>query len=535
MYAVKKAVTSTILFLLVVLMALSGAAYASEKKQYVIGSVETNQGTQEIYLVYTESDAGIVITSISHAAYGAAKFGITAGALELTIPESIDGKPVVEIGSYAFRDCYWATNTVTIPSSVTTIGEEAFYNTAISGVILQEGLKSIGFAAFGGSTNISTISIPASVTTIESAALQSPSLTSISVAAGNTSFTAIDGVLFDASGTTLLCYPPSKCGDTYTIPADVTISSNAFYGCNYLQHITFAEGTTVIGGLWGCSSLTAVTIPSSAKTIDKNAFYNTGLTSIEIPEGVEVILDGAFSYCTSLKEITFPSTLTQLGCTNGGYGVLESCTRLTTVSIPGSVQSIGDKAFSWCTSLTDVVIQEGVVTLGSGIFDGCSALERISLPASITRNHYSISSSNCPKVTTIYYGGSEEQWDTLRFYLHSDMGMTEASPTIRYNTGPAVISSVVCTGKYASTTAVIEETDSEVFVTLDTTTNDTPQGYLVEYSDAGQMTGIKILSGTRSGDTICFSGTIGSDLFKMFILDSDCEPITQAYETMKQN
>lgn len=530
---------SVLMFLCIALLILSGAVYASDAKQYSLGSVETNNGTFEAHLRYTEEDSGIKITSLSYTWNGTSDWEFPVGEIDLIIPAEIDGKPVVEISSYAFKDCYWVTNTVTIPSSVTTIGDDAFNNTGISGVVLQEGLESIGYGAFGGSTNISTISIPASVTTIESGALQSPALTSISVAAGNTSFTAIDGVLFDASGTTLLCYPPSKRDATYTIPADVTISSSAFSGCNYLQHITFAEGTTVIGGLWECTSLMTVTIPSTAKIIDAEAFYNTGLTSITIPEGVEIIRGGAFYDCTSLEEITFPSTLKQFGSifpeSGYDYGVLEGCSGLTVVSVPGTVQSIGNNAFARCTSLTDVVIQEGVVTLGSGIFDGCSALERISLPASITRsrNQYYINSSNCPKVTTIYYGGSEAQWDTLCFNLYSDMGITKASPTIRYNTGPGVISTVVGTGHYADTTAVIEETDAEVFVTVTTSSNAVPQGYLVTYSDAGKMINVSMLSGTRSDTGYSFSGTISDDTFKMFILDAACEPITQAYTKNK--
>jgi len=84
-------------------------------------------------------------------------------------------------------------------------------------------------------------------------------------------------------------------------------------------------------------------------TIGRFAFWATNLTSITIPNSVTSIEQAAFSYCTSLTSITIPNSVTTIG--NGAFGI---CTSLTSITIPNSVTTIEGVAFSGCTSLTEI-------------------------------------------------------------------------------------------------------------------------------------------------------------------------------------
>src|SRR5262249_1321493 len=101
----------------------------------------------------------------------------------------------------------------------------------------------------------------------------------------NSSYSSVDGVLFDKSQTTLIQYPEGKTG-RYAVPNSVTSIWSAAFS--------------------GCSSLTSVTIPNSVTSIGLQAFSGcSSLTSVTIPNSVTRIWDGAFSGCTSLKGVYF--------------------------------------------------------------------------------------------------------------------------------------------------------------------------------------------------------------------------------------
>ena len=187
-----------------------------------------------------------------------------------------------------------------------------------------------------------------------------------------------------------------------TFDGDVTIiGDRAFQGCSSLTSITIPDSVTTIGdnAFWGCSSLTSITIPDSVITICASAFSNCySLTSITIPNSVTTIGDSAFLWCEGLTSVTIGDSVTTIE-----YGAFAACCSLTEFkgkfasedekcliidgtlisfapagfteyTIPDSVTTIGDFAFSWCGGLTSVTIGDSVTAIGCYAFAYCSSL-----------------------------------------------------------------------------------------------------------------------------------------------------------------
>lgn len=235
-----------------------------------------------------------------------------------------------------------------------------------------------------------------------------------------------------------------------TIPDSVTlIGQYAFFSCSSLTSITIPDGVTSIGYYTFrlCSSLTSITIPDGITYIGNEAFSDcSSLASITVPNGVTYIGSGAFSGCSSLTSITIPDSVTYLGSAFSG------CTSLIDITLPDSVTSIGRRAFSGCSSLTSITIPSGVTSIEGWTFEGCSSLTSvtilgkitnirlytfsecsnlisITIPGSVT-NIESNAFNGCSNLTDVYYGGSEEDWDSIPIYSGNSV-LTKA--TIHYN------------------------------------------------------------------------------------------------------
>ncbi len=312
-------------------------------------------------VIYNE---GVNVTSV-----GAGAFANCTSLKSLTIPETITSIPdrlcygakaltsitmsdnVTSIGATAFYNS--GLTSFNFPSALQYIYSNAFQNSAIEGTIsLPAGVQSIGTQAFAG-TKVTKVEIPAAVASIGSAAFAPiTTLAEIVVDEANTAFKVVNGVLVSANGARLLvsahqgtvgtdafaavtnidnyglAYAPCEVMElpaleavgnyafansalkAFTIKANVTLGSNIFNN-SALESIVFEDGRNEIpqGICAGCSKLNAVTLPSTATNIMKDAFANCpSLKHMEIPANVNYMEPGAVPTSIESLRVLNPNT-----------------------------------------------------------------------------------------------------------------------------------------------------------------------------------------------------------------------------------
>ena len=172
--------------------------------------------------------------------------------------------------------------------------------------------------------------------------------------------------------------------------------------------------------------------------------YN--VLEIIIEDGITAIGNHAFDGCGCLERIDIPDSVTRIG--NSAFC---SCHEIRSFSIPYSVTEIGDEAFFYCRGLTSVTIPKTVKKLGKDVFSSCEALETIRIEADIDRIPEGIAwgceklkemwipavseidelaIGECPELKDIYYAGTKEQWESIKFDEDND---TFEGITIHFN------------------------------------------------------------------------------------------------------
>ncbi|MBO4636081.1 MAG: leucine-rich repeat protein [Clostridiales bacterium] len=302
----------------------------------------------------------------------------------LVIPDTITHSGVTYKVTQIYREAFKNVDTissVTIGKYVTSIGNSAFYDcdgittvTHNSNIALTE----LSDECFRNCDALTTVTLPTSLRTING---------------------GYGGGCFEG------------CARLQTINLSAltnlqTIERSAFYNCRALTGITLPDSLQSIGDVafYDCDSLTSVNIPNSLTSLGNSAFYDCdGLTTIT--SGPSCVLtelgNEAFRGCDALTTATLPTSLLKI---NGGFGggCFENCPRLRTVNLselthllnieraafyncpaltgitlPDSLQSIGDVAFRDCDSITSVNIPNSLTSLGNSAFYDCDGLTTI--------------------------------------------------------------------------------------------------------------------------------------------------------------
>ncbi len=351
-----------------------------------------------------------------------------------------DGLVIANNYVYGYKGTMPFNYSLTLPNGTLGIMDKAFMDSgsAITSVTIPDSVTYIGENAFSGCTGIETIS--ASATNASKVVKQSG----------------------------------SQYLKTIIITSGSTIEPYAFSGCRYITQVSISNSVTSIGdsAFYECYGLTSVTIPNSVTSIGDSAFDScTGLTSITIPDNVTSIGEKAFYYCTGLTSVTIGNGVTSIGerafyyCANLEEVHVESLESWCAIEfdgldnnplrikaklyvdgevpsgnyvIPDGITTIPAYTFRNCTGLTSVTVPNSVTSIGEGAFSGCSSLESITIPfvgakAGVTSSDtyqypfgyiFGISSYDGGVATTqhyCYYGNGTSWTTSSTYYIPSSL------------------------------------------------------------------------------------------------------------------
>ena len=435
---------------------------------------------------------------------GSSAFRGCTSLTSITIPNS-----VTSIESDAFGGCTSLTS-ITIPNSVTSIESDAFggctsltaINVAtrnqnyvsVNGVLydknktviirypagkkdksysILDGVMGICACAFETCVNLESITLPDSVTVMGLSVFNGcKSLTTINVAAGNQNFVSVNGVLYDKDKTAIIRYPARKKDKNYNILNSVRfVHNNAFEDC---------------------TNLTSITIPNSVKGIDSNAFSGCSIKSIIIPNSVTSIYPSTFNGCTSLTAINVATGNRYYVSVNG---VLYNKDKTTIIRYPegkkdksysilDSVTCIDSHAFDSCTNLTSITIPNSVTSIESDAFGGCTSLTSIVIPKSVTSISF---------WAHLGYDNDYYQIDNFKIYCYSGTAGEKYAKDNRFNY------EIITAEKPAKVTNFKVKFKTSTAVTMQWNKNTSASGYqLQQYKDGKWVT---IYTGTKATDT----------------------------------
>ena len=380
----------------------------------------------------------------------------------VTIPSSLGGYTVREIGDYAFQNCQGITG-VTIGSNITKIGDYAFRNCkTLKSISIPNNVVEVGYSAFEGCALLNSATIGSGLTAIPSSMfngcgnLETVKIGSNVTEIGSSAFNNCTGLTTITWGSNLKKINSSAfygCSSltSLSIPNTVvTIGDYAFQNCTGLTSLTIGNKVNTIGdyAFRGCSRIKTVTVPNSVTSLGYDTFTGcTLLNSIKIGSGLTTIPSSMVNGCANLKEVTIGENVTEIGSSafNNCTGLATitwgsnlkkinssafyGCSSLTSLSIPNTVVTIGDYAFQNCTGVTEVVISKKTTQIGDYAFRNCTLIKKIYIPTSLQSIGYSAFSS-CSSLHDVYYSGSASDWETISIGNDND-ALVKA--TIHYN------------------------------------------------------------------------------------------------------
>ena len=289
-----------------------------------------------------------------------------------------------QIWAYAFSDCK-NLKSISFPEEITKIGNNAFYGcSSLDEIVFPNTLMNIGDEAFRG-CSITSIVVPDTVTYIGSGAFRDCPLISLTV----------PFVGMSQSDSTTLSWrsPLGAIFGNSTVNSNTASIDNAtfqyFNGYSYyywyyipktLRSVTVTNAQVIPSEAFlNCSFITSVLINSEVNAIGEKAFSHCGLSSLTIPDGITIIEQETFAYCTNLQQVELPSTLEVIK-----DHAFDHCAKLNGVEFGTHLTRIASHAFSSCSSLDEISFPSSLTSIEQYAFAGCSSLTEIVVPQSVT-------------------------------------------------------------------------------------------------------------------------------------------------------
>ena len=315
-----------------------------------------------------------------------------------------DNKMLTTIGEGAFYGCT-SLESLNIPYYITTIGSKAFQGcTALKEITTGRTSRcaTIGAQAFDGCTGIETVVFYPTSLTVGSNAFDSAIKSSAKLYVTNTTSHPLKTYFDNVQNLATTLY----CGENvnWSVSSDGTLTvSNSNTNVYYRTYDYDSADATPWADV--ASSITKVVVTGRIYCIGKYLFSGlTNLTSVDLTGVTDLheIRDCAFRDCEKLTSISIPSTVTTIGqfafagCSKLtsvtlpenikyiAYAQFQNCTSLESITLPSGLTTIKQNAFSGCSKLSSINLPDGLGKIGPYAFDGCSALTHIDLPEAYT-------------------------------------------------------------------------------------------------------------------------------------------------------
>lgn len=217
----------------------------------------------------------------------------------------------------------------------------------------------------------------------------------------------------------------------------------------------------------GSDGLKKVVLEDGVKKIGRESFaFQVGLSSVTLSNKLTEIGGSAFQGCTALARIDLPSSLTMIG----GSAFMSS--GLTAVVLPDSVREVGAQAFRNCSKLQSVTLSSGMTTISARLFENADKLTTVTIPASI-RSIGEDAFNGCESLKTIYFGGTQAQWNELTSYPNMASQGNEILKNVKV---------IFANGESSDPSTPTEPEDSAIPVPVDLTAESTVDGVQLSWS-----------------------------------------------------
>ena len=279
------------------------------------------------------------------------------------------------LGDYCFQ--YFNGSTVTLPSTLKSIGYGAFMCSSICSVQIPEGVTNIGDYCFNDSPVLSEVYIPSTVEHIGTGAFSSRINTTFSVSDANNYYYSENNCLIQKEDCKVI-----RVGTYEGLPSGIKIIGlNAFSDVKNVGDLVLPDSVDSIEpyAFTDCKSLKSIVLPDDLIIVPDSCFYGcSNLTAIIIPDSVQSIGASCFQSCASLQNITLPNNLLSLG-----KNCFWSCSELLSLTIPEGVTVVPEYLCNNCSNLVSVVVNGNCITFEQWAFANCKKLQEINLPDSV--------------------------------------------------------------------------------------------------------------------------------------------------------
>ncbi|MBQ8683930.1 MAG: leucine-rich repeat domain-containing protein, partial [Clostridia bacterium] len=382
------------------------------------------------------------------------------GRLTFEVREKADGSHTLVV-----------SGTGVMPTNKQVAGYEFLnYSATTTKVIIEEGVTTVGYGIFNGWTALASVELPFSLTTIDGESFRGcTGLKAIEIPYGVTTLgygafwgAGLESVVIPESVTSIKNYVFYRCkslvsaeiyGTTdYKVGSRIYKAPGArmFSECSKLSNIVLGENINLLNTYcFHGTAITEFTVPARVKFVYDAAFHScTKMTKFVMEEGVTYLGWAALFGCSSLTDVSLPSTITGGNIATWAFG---ACTSLESIELPSKLTNLKKRTFSGCTSLKSIELPETVTTLGDRVFIGCTSLTSVKL-SNITKIDVQ-TFNNCPKLTSITIPETVTSIGDLAFRLNSSLKTVYIdSATIAAGlTGNAVYGNMI---KWAETIAI---------------------------------------------------------------------------------